>query len=238
MTPTQANAVAIIHARGGSRRVPLKNLRELNGKPLLAYPIELCRRCAWIERVIVSTDHDEIMAAARELGADVPFRRPAAISEDVPSELVTEHALRFLLETEHSLSELAVTLTPATPLIRPGRLDEAYALLRSRPDWDSVTAVRRAAEHPEWMLILDESTGEARTLLGNPLDGEYNVSQNLRAVHYPSGAFWINRTSSFLRRRSLYGDRWGAIVLDADEAVDIDYPDDLARAEALARSRS
>jgi CMP-N,N'-diacetyllegionaminic acid synthase len=238
MIETQPAAVAIIHARGGSRRIPLKNLRELDGKPLLAYPIELCRRCTWIGRVIVSTDHDAIMAAARELGADVPFRRPAAISEDVPSELVTEHALRFLLETEHSLPELAVTLTPATPLIRPQRLDEALALLRRHPEWDSVTAVRPAAEHPEWMLTVEETTGEVRTLLGNPLDGDYNVSQNLRTVHYPSGAFWINRTSSFLQRCSLYGDRWGAIVLDADEAVDIDYPEDLARAEAVARSRS
>jgi CMP-N,N'-diacetyllegionaminic acid synthase len=232
-TAGQPRAVAVIHARGGSKRIPLKNLRELNGKPLIAYPIELCRGCEWIERIVVSTDHDGIMEAALRFGAEVPFRRPADISEDVASELVTDHALRFLLDADGVLPDLAVTLTPATPLTRSSRLDEAYAKLRAHPEWDCVTSVRSAAEHPEWMLVIDPSTGEARTLLGNPLDGEYNVSQNLRAVHYPAGAFWINRTSSFLRRPSLYGDRWGAVVLDGDEAVDIDYPDDLRRAELL-----
>jgi CMP-N-acetylneuraminic acid synthetase len=232
MTP----AIAVVHARGGSVRIPLKNLHKLNGRPLLAYPIDLCRACEWIGRVVVSSDDDRIINAARDLGAEVPFRRPADISEDVPSELVTEHALRFLLEREGSIPEIVVSITPATPLTRPERLDEAYRLLLSHPEWDSVTAVRAANEHPEWMVRLDGS-GEARTVLGNPLDGGYNVSQNLPPVHYPCGAFWINRTDTFLRRPSLYGERWGAVVLRAEEAVDIDVPEDLARAETLARSR-
>lgn len=230
------DAVAIVHARGGSRRIPRKNLRELNGKPLLAYPIALCRECEWITRVIVSTDDDEITAAARELGADVPFRRPAEISEDVPSELVTEHALRFLLDEAGVLPKFAVTLTPATPFTSPASLDEALRLLLDHPEWDAVTTVRVAAEHPEWMIRID-GTGEARTLLGNPLDGTYNVSQNLAPVHYPCGAFWINRTEVFLRHPSLYGSRWGAVVLRPDETLDIDEPEDLDRAEALARER-
>lgn len=226
-------ATAIVHARGGSKRIPLKNLAELGGRPLLAYPVELCLRCTWIERVVVSTDHDGIAAAAERLGAEVPFRRPPDISEDVPSELVTEHALRTLLEQGGTLPELVVTLTPATPLTPVSRLDEAYELLLAHDDWDAVTTVRGAGEHPEWMIVVDPASGEARTLLGNPLDGEYNVSQNLRAVHYPTGAFWINRTAGFLDRPSLYGERWGAVVLDPAEAVDIDEPADLERAAAL-----
>lgn len=230
------HAVAVVHARGGSKRIPLKNLRELAGKPLVAYPIELCRSCAWIDRVIVSTDDDRIMDAARAFGAEVPFRRPADISEDVPSELVTEHALRFLLDSDGALPELVVTLTPATPLTPPTRLDEAHDLFAAHPEWDAVTTLRRATEHPEWMVRVDES-GEARTLLGNPLDGGYNVSQNLPPVHYPCGAFWINRSDRFLEHPSLYGRRWGAIVLASSEAVDIDEPDDLVLAEQLMRPR-
>jgi CMP-N-acetylneuraminic acid synthetase len=228
-------ALAIVHARGGSTRIPLKNLADLGGKPLLAYPIELCRECRFIDRVLVSTDHDEIARVAGELGAEVPFRRPADISEDVPSELVTEHALRFLLDAEGTLPELVVTLTPATPLTPAERLDEAHALLLAHDEWDAVTTVRRADEHPEWMIVVDPDSGEARTLLGNPLDGEYNVSQNLQPVHYPTGGFCLNRTQRFLRAPSLYGERWGAVVLEPHEAVDIDVPDDLRRAEALLR---
>jgi CMP-N-acetylneuraminic acid synthetase len=228
--------VAIIHARGGSKRIPVKNLSMLAGKPLLAYPIELCRSSSWIDRVIVSTDDDRIIEAAQTFGAEVPFRRPADISEDVPSELVTEHALRFLLDSEGSLPDLVVTLTPATPLTPPARLDEGYELLAAHPEWDAVTTLRRANEHPEWMVRLDAAC-EAQTLLGNPLDGAYNVSQNLSPIHYPCGAFWINRPDRFLRRPSLYGDRWGAIVLTDAEAVDIDEPDDLGRAEQLLRAQ-
>jgi CMP-N,N'-diacetyllegionaminic acid synthase len=229
-------AVAIVHARGGSRRIPLKNLRELNGKPLLAYPIALCLECNWISRVIVSTDDVRIMEAARELGAEIPFRRPPEISEDVPSELVTEHALRFLLDEDGALPELAVTLTPATPFTSAASLDAGHDLLLAHPEWDAVTSVRVASEHPEWMIHVDDA-GEARTLLGNPLDGDYNVSQNLTPAHYPCGAFWINRTETFLRRPSLYGSRWGAVVLGPDESLDIDEPADLERAEGLTRER-
>jgi len=235
----EPQAIAIIHARGGSKRIPLKNLRELAGKPLLAYPIELCQQCSWIQRIIVSTDHDAIMQAAKRYGAEVPFRRPADISEDVPSELVTEHALKFLAEQGDLLPEFAVTLTPATPLTRVEQLEKAFHLLQAHPAWDSVTTVRRSREHPEWMLVLDVNDGEVRTLLGNPLDGEYNVSQNLKPFYYPTGAFWINRITRFLQHPSLYGARWGAVVQQPEEGVDIDLPEDLERANAiLSRLRS
>jgi len=230
------SAIAIIHARGGSKRIPLKNLRELNGKPLIAYPIELCKQCSWIDRIIVSSDHDGIMDAARRYGAEVPFRRPADIAEDVASELVTEHALRFLAAQGDPLPEFVVTLTPATPLTRPQRLDEAFRLLTAHPEWSSVTTIRRTVEHPEWMLRLD-GAGEARTLLGNPLDGDYNMSQNLQTFYYPTGAFWINRTAPFLARPSMYGVRWGAVMMSADESVDIDWPADLDRVETLLKPK-
>jgi len=230
---SEHKTIAIIHARGGSKRIPLKNIQELGGKPLLAYPIELCQRCNRIGRVIFSTDHDGIMEAAKRWGGEVPFCRPADISEDVPSQLVTYHALNYLLEHEGVLTELAVTLTPATPFTRLETLEQAFALLEAHPDWDSVTTVRRTMEHPEWMLTRDQTSGEMRTLLGNPLDGEYNVSQNLKPFYYPTGAFWINRVTSFMRRPSMYGDRWGAVIVQANECVDIDWPEDLKKAQDI-----
>ncbi len=230
-----AGTVAIIHARGGSKRIPLKNLHVVGGKPLIAYPIELCQRCPWIDRIIVTTDHDGIMEAARSYGAEVPFRRPVDISEDVPSEQVTLHALEFLRNEKTGLPDYAVTLTPATPLTRAERLNEAYDLLRAHPDWSSVTTIRRSVEHPEWMLKLNPDTGEVATLLGNSLDGEYNVSQNLKPCYYPSGAFWINRVTNFMKNCSMYGERWGAIVMSPNESVDIDWPEDLAEADKRLR---
>ncbi|MEM6885657.1 MAG: acylneuraminate cytidylyltransferase family protein, partial [Verrucomicrobiota bacterium] len=124
-----SSAVAIIHARGGSKRIPLKNIKEVGGKPLIAYPIELCLKCDWIKRVIVSTDHDEIAAIARESGAEVPFKRPAELSEDVASELVTEHALQYLkAEGKDAMPELALTTTPAE--------EESIGILPAVPVWN------------------------------------------------------------------------------------------------------
>jgi CMP-N-acetylneuraminic acid synthetase len=229
--------VAIIHARGGSKRLPRKNVRILGEKPLLAYPIELCRRASFIERIIVSTDDDEIMAVAKEYGAEVPFRRPADIAEDVPSELVTEHALKFLRD-EGQMPEFAVTLTPATPFTKLEDLSAAFELLLNHPDWDAVSAVRKAVEHPEWILREEGYSGRMETIFGNPLDGKYNVSQNLDQFYYPTGAFWINRASNFLTKPSLYGNKWGAITIAGEATLDIDTPDQLQLANEFIARRS
>ncbi len=229
--------VAIIHARGGSKRLPRKNVRLLGGKPLLAYPIELCRRAMFIDRIVVSTDDDEIMAVAREYGAEIPFRRPGNISEDVPSELVTEHALKFLRD-EGRMPDFAVTLTPATPFTKSEDLSAAFQLLIQNPDWDGVTAVRAATDHPEWILREDPGSGRMETIFGNPLDGKYNVSQNLGQFYYPTGAFWINRAATFLVKPSLYGNKWGAIRIEKKAALDIDTADQLQLAQEILDCRS
>lgn len=228
-----SKAVAVIHARGGSKRIPLKNIKMLGGKPLIAYTIELCQQSDFVDRIIVSTDHNRIAEVSKEYGAEVPFERPAAISEDVPSELVTEHALKFMQDEGWVLPEFCLTLTPATPFITPASLRKAFDMICNNTDWDSITTIRKSVEHPEWMLKRDEQSGEIQTLLGNPLDGKYNVSQNLDTYYYPTGAFWINRIQSFMKKPSLYGTRWGGISVSEREAVDIDWPEEFEHAERL-----
>lgn len=223
--------LAVIHARGGSKRIPLKNLALLRGKPLVAYPILLAKKSRFINRIVLSTDHDGIMIAGEKYGAQVPFRRPKPISEDVPSELVTLHAVNFLKKTETYTPDIVVTLTPATPFTSVADLDAGIALLIKNKRWDSVVTVRKAGEHPEWILWKN-ADGSFKTVLGNSLDGKYNVSQNLRAAFYPSGAFYINRTRSLLRTKSLYGKKYGAVMLDTKRNIDIDEPDDLKKARS------
>jgi CMP-N-acetylneuraminic acid synthetase len=165
----------------------------------------------------------------------VPFVRPPAISEDVASELVTEHALRFLIDEEGWIPDICLTLTPATPFTLPADVERGLTMLREHPEWDSVVTVRKASEFPQWMIEY-EVDKPCRTLLGNPLDGEYNVSQNLRRYHYPLGAFFINRVARFLERPSMYGQTWGAIELSDADHVDIDEPADLELARTKAKS--
>lgn len=228
--------VAIIHARGGSKRVPLKNIRMLRGKPLIAYPIELARAVDRIDRIVVSTDHPEIADNALKFGAEVPFVRPKDISEDVASELVTEHALRYLINEDDYQPEIAVTLTPCTPFTLPEDVNRGLDILLNNPEWDSVVTVRKAEEFPEWMIRYEPGK-TCSTLLSNTLDGRYNISQNLKQYYYPLGAFFINRVRSFLEYPSMYGKTWGAIELSKEDNIDIDTFDELERAEKMMETR-
>ena len=97
---TDKNIVAIIPARGGSVRVPMKNVKLLNGKPLIAYAIEVAKKSKDVDRIIVSTDDDRIKKVAVQYGAEVPFKRPADISEDVPTEDDILHAIDWSVARE------------------------------------------------------------------------------------------------------------------------------------------
>lgn len=227
---------SVIHARGGSKRIPLKNIKLLNNKPLISYPIQLAKSIPKIQKVFVSSDHAEIIKISKQFGAEIPFIRPPEISEDVASELVTLHCLNWLKEN-NDLPEIIVTLTPATPFTKKSELKNAIDLLISNPHLDSVITIRKAKEHPEWMIDLDEK-GIGKTLLGNSFDGKYNVSQNLKKYYYPMGAFFVNRVSSFLNKPSMYGENWGCIELNPNDSIDIDYPEDWAEAEKMAQKFS
>lgn len=120
MKDRKTKVLGVIHARGGSKRIPLKNIKILNGKPLIAYIISAALKAKTIDRLIVSTDHPDIIRISKEYGAEVPFIRPKDISEDVPSELVTQHAVNFIEQEEGRQIEIAVTFQPTTPFLLTG----------------------------------------------------------------------------------------------------------------------
>ena len=123
--------VAIVPARGGSKSIPRKNIRLLRGVPLLAYSIEAGLRARLVDRVIVSTDDEEIAGIARAWGADVPFLRPAAIADDDTPDLpVFQHVVDWLEANAGGLPEILVQLRPTSPLRSPDCVDGAIELLR------------------------------------------------------------------------------------------------------------
>ena len=140
---------AIIHAKCLGR-IPLKNIKLLDGQPLIAYPIKLAKSIEQINRVIVSTDHPEIRKISLDFGAEVPFVRPRDLSEDVASELVTKHALDWLA-TEGDMPDIAVTYS-GNSFTKPNQLNDAINKLIRNPSLDSVVAIRKAKEFPQWMI--------------------------------------------------------------------------------------
>lgn len=224
--------IALIHARGGSKRIPLKNIKTMGGKPLIWYPISLAKSIDLIDRVIVSSDHKDIIKISKEYEAEAPFIRPLDVSEDVASELVTKHALDWLKKNEDYTPDIVVTLTPATPFTKKNDLEKCINLLIDNKDWSSVVTVRKAKEFPQWMIDWDgKNTG--KTLLGNNLDGDNNISQKLKKYYFPMGAFFVNRVPSFLKNPSMYGDSWGCYELTGSSHIDIDEPEDWLEAERI-----
>ena len=117
------NVLAVIHARGGSKRIPNKNIKLLCGKPLITYCIKAALSSSYLDKVVVSTDSEAIKQIASDAGAEVPFTRPDDLAEDVASELVTKHALITMEEIDGLSYDIVVTMQPTTPFILKADID-------------------------------------------------------------------------------------------------------------------
>lgn len=223
--------IAVIPARGGSKRVPRKNLRAFAGKPMIAYAIEVARRAGLFDRVIVSTDDAEVAAIARELGADVPFLRPAELADDfTPTVPVIAHAIRACAELGWH-ARLACCIYPAVPLLHPQSLADALALLEAgdAPYAFPVLAYRA----PIQRALKRDALGRSA-----PLHPEYmqTRTQDLPPAFHDAGQFYWGRSDAWLAGRPLHADAC-TLVCDEGSVVDIDTEADWALAEALYRVR-
>jgi CMP-N,N'-diacetyllegionaminic acid synthase len=226
--------LVVIPARGGSKRLPRKNILKLNDKPLIQYPIELAKALPGVGKICVSTDDQEIADLAISLGAEVPYLRPADISGDlVPLEKVVQNVYEYYQKS--FAPDILLTLTPATPLTNIKYLVEGLQAIHNNSEINSVITVREATEHAEWILRVDKN-GNGNTILGNPLNGKFNTSQNLEKFWYLMGAFFINRVSAFKNQNSMYSEPFYCIKMNQEENVDIDTPEDFKKAiEVLNR---
>jgi len=173
--------LAVIPARGGSRGIPRKNIREFAGAPLIAYSIAAGLRSNMVTRTIVSTDDEEIAAVARQYGAETPFLRPAELALEYTTDYpVFDHALHWLAEHENYHPEIVVQLRPTSP-VRPLTLvDDAIRKLVDHPGADSVRGVVEAGENPYKMWRVDPASGEMKPLIG--VDGireAYNAPRQI-----------------------------------------------------------
>lgn len=226
-------AWALVPARGGSKGIPGKNLRRLGGQPLVAWAVAAGRAATTLDRVICSTDDDAIAEAARRAGADVPFRRPASAATDRATDLdVFRHALDWFAREDHVLPEFVVQLRPTTPFRQPEWIDAALARMRSDR---RISCVRSVAPSPlspykMWRRGADGRLTPAMTLPG--VAEPYNMPrQALPVVHWHTGQLDVIRTETLLAG-SMTGAAIHALDVAPEGAIDIDTPDDLARAEA------
>lgn len=230
----ETQILGLIPARGGSQRVPKKNIRPLHGRPLLSYTIEAARRARRLTRVIVSTDAEPIARVATAWGAEAPFRRPAGLATADSTELeCVDHALQWLQTHEGYVPDLVVLLYPTSPFRRPDSIDRAVEAMLAHPEADSLRSVRKCSEHPYKMWTTDglylhpfvrEAGGVARQTW---------PYHRLPEVYIQNASIYIFKPSTVIEKRSTTGDVVIPFVMDETESLDVNTPLDFRLAETV-----
>jgi CMP-N,N'-diacetyllegionaminic acid synthase len=217
---------ALIPARGGSKGLARKNLRPFRGTPLVAHAVETARQVAGLDRIVVSTDDDEIADIARRAGADVPFLRPPELATDeTPTLPVVQHAVRWL--EAHGVGVDAVVLLQATSPLRTAQHVDAVIRKFVETGADSVTTVCAVEDNPYWMQRLDGD--RLRPLMA---EGQrYGRRQDLPAVYRLTGAVYVTRRDVIMEQGRLLGDDTRATIVGRRASVDIDDELDLRLCE-------
>lgn len=226
---------AVIPARGGSKGIPRKNLVRIAGRPLIAYAIEAAQKSASVERVLVSTDDNEIAEVARELGAEVPFLRPLELADDTAPMLgVLRHALLWL-ESEGVAVEALALLQPTSPLRTSRHVEEAIALFRSARA-SSVVSVVEVPHHFNPVSVMKLS---AQGTLAPFFEDQVITTrrQDKPKAYARNGPVVLICHPETLRSGELYGASSRPYLMSEDASLDIDTPQDLLLAEQAILNR-
>ena len=221
--------LAVIPARGGSKRIPRKNILPFAGRPMLAYAIDGARQSGLFDRIVVSTDDAEIADVARAWGAEVPFMRPAELANDhTGTAEVIAHAVTALAETGAHFDAVCC-IYPGVPLLRSQDLVAALAML----DPHRAEYVFPVAPYPAVIQRALRRLEDGRTTPFHPEFTPYR-SQDLEPAYHDAGQFYWAAPDTWARCLSVHAHA-RTLLLPPWRVVDIDTPDDWARAEAMYR---
>jgi len=222
--------VAIIPARGGSKRIPRKNIREFAGKPMIAYSIECARQSRIFDRIIVSTDDDEIAQVARKFGAEVPYLRPKEISDDYTGTTeVIAHAIAWLRETGDQPSVVCCIYATA-PFISQKDLKQGLHILESG-DWQYVFSATTYA-FPIFRSFQQALDGGVEMFFPEYFETR---SQDLPEALHDAGQFYWGLSQAWVDQLRIFG-KWSTVVdIPRWRVQDIDTREDWDRAELMSR---
>lgn len=222
--------IAIIPARGGSKGIPNKNLETVAGQTLVARAISSAKKCPSITRIVVSSDNQLILDEASRFDVETVRRPKKLAADDSPIEQAILHALSEV-ESKSPLPENLVLLQPTSPLRDPGKLEDAIRFFAQSGEFGSIFGVTPATHHPSKMLIRVGSIVQPFTTVGDLS----SPRQHLPDVVRQSGSIYIANIERFRAEQSLFLTPVGWVEVDESEAIDIDQPEDLARARETAR---
>lgn len=216
--------LAIIPARGGSKGVLRKNIREVAGKPLIAWTIEEAKKSGYIDRTVVSTDDQEIAAMAVQWGGEVPFLRPAELAQDDTPGIAPVIHMLTTIQPEY---DLVVLLQPTSPLRSVADIDGAIASMIQQ-DARACVSVVEPDKSPYWMYSLDDSRH-----LVPLLEGSYACRQDIPTIYALNGAVYVAECEWLQRKQAFVSSETVAYVMPKERSIDIDTETDLAIANII-----
>ena len=220
--------ILIIPARGGSKGIPRKNIKEFCGKPLIAYIIETALKVKELDRVIVSTEDKEIAEIAKKYGAEVPFLRPKELARDeTPTLPVLQHAVKYLEDKENYRPDIVVLLYATSPLLKHERVSEAIRMLK-KGGFDSVLSVVEDRGH-YWV----ETNNGYERLYPKVLKNR----QFTKPLFKENGAIAVCKRDILMEENTVVGGKIVFLKMHEKENVDIDDPLDFKIAEFLIKRK-
>ena len=225
--------LGIIPARGGSKSIPRKNIKDFLGRPLIAWAIGALKESGVCDRLVVSTDDKEIADVAKRYGADTPFIRPAELAEDTtPTLPVLRHAVEWLRQNEQFDPEITILTQATSPGVQSFYFREGLKLLENSGADSVISLVKVPAGYsPHWQFNL-ATDGRATLFTGDKVDKVIRRRQDLPSSYIRNSAFYIFKTKLlFEDDPSFYGNDVRGYVMDDKYNIDIDTPEDWANAE-------
>ena len=220
--------IAVIPARGGSKRIPRKNIKMFHGLPIIAYAINTARESEIFDEIIVSTEDEEIAEIAESFGASIPWMRAKELSDDHATTVSVMQDVVIKLKSERSGLENVCCIYPATPLLKPNLISQGLQILKGG-NWSYVFSGAKTREHPQRFFSLETSK---RIKMLFP-EHEESRTQDIENFYHDAGQFYWGRESSWESGLPIFTSESTIVEMPSKLAVDIDTPEDWHYAESL-----
>lgn len=226
--------LVIIPARGGSKRLPHKNIKLLNGKPMIAYSIAAALKSKYVDRVVVSTDDKKTARIAKRYKADVPFLRPAYLATDNATVVsVMKHAVNHYQKNENYNPDLVVLMHLTTPLVLADDIDKAIEKI-TQTKANSCISICEISERPEWMFKIKE--GDKAVPFIRLSDEKHSSKQMLPQIFKVNGAVYVTRIDILMKKSKIIDENsLVATFMPRERSVDVDELMDFKLAGVLMR---
>ncbi len=234
--------LGIIPARGGSKSIPRKNIKELGGKPLVVWTIEAAKEAQVLDRLVLTTDDEEIAGVGKRHGVEAPFLRPKELAEDYsPTLPVLQHAVSWLRENENYRPDAVMLLQPTAPFRQPRHIKEAAELFE-KSGADSMVSVVEIPGHlsPYWAVVANDE-GWAHLFSGDQIKKRITRRQDFpRTAYAHNGAIYLFKAELLFHPEepNLYGDKVKLYPMAKEYSINLDSPDDWAEAESRIQTFS